>query len=92
MTHTIWRFDLRTTDETIVSMPQGARILKHVIPSDRIQNGVTLWAEVDPDEKLQPYIIRIYGTGHAVEPGQRYLGTYTVPGVVPMHFHVYEAR
>ena len=70
---TIWKFELTTTDEQVVTMPAGADIL-----SAQVQHGtICLWALVDDSQSTsEQRRINIYGTGHAVGHAiGRFVGT-----------------
>lgn len=85
MNKTIWKFELSVTDVQQVSMPRGAKIL-----SVADQRGVLcMWAEVATDEPKEPRSIRIYGTGHPMDNGDRetFIGTAQAG---PFVWHVYE--
>ncbi len=76
---TIWKFELETTDQQTLKMPNGAEIL-----TVQIQHGVPcLWAMIYSDEPLEDRIIEINGTGNPVrDPCQmrKYIGTYQLQG------------
>ena len=73
---TIWRYII-TPNTLFYSMPEGAKIL-----TVKEQNGeVCIWAEVNPDEKIEMRKIMVYGTGHSVPPEpQEYIGTAHLMG------------
>jgi len=59
---TIWKYQLAMTDNQIIKMPKGAKIL-----CAQIQNGIPqLWALVESDVPETDRYIEIYGTGHKV--------------------------
>lgn len=91
MSATVWKYELKTTDQQIISMPQGARPL-HV---GEQRGQICLWALVDPDPSLsmEERRIAIVGTGHvapefATAP---YLGTVSMYGG-SLVFHVFVER
>lgn len=81
---TIWKYELETTSDQRIKMPEDAKIL-----TVQVQNGKPcLWAIVDTERKPEVRVIEIYGTGHPVSLRQRvYIGTYQIPDLV---FHVFE--
>lgn len=80
---TIWKFDLLVRDETILTIPVGAVAL-----SVQMQGLVPrLWALVDPEAPQECRRLRLYGTGHSVEPGGAFVGTFQVGGLV---FHLFD--
>jgi hypothetical protein len=61
--HTIWKFPLTLTECQQVLMPEGAKIM-----TAQIQAGdLYLWARVNPAAARRGRVIRIIGTGHAIE-------------------------
>lgn len=92
--HTIWRYDLAIEDEVPLEVPAGAKFLPHVVASDRVSNGFTVWAEVNPGQKDRvERMLHVYGTGHPKQPGGEYLGTFEFggnlfAGVGVLWFHV----
>lgn len=87
MGKTIWKFPLKVTDDQVVIMPRGAKMLR-VMP----QHGlVCLWAEVDTEEPMTGRSINIFGTGQPMpsDPG-RFIDSFMLRdgGLV---FHAYEA-
>lgn len=71
----VYKYELSTTDEQFVPMPDGALILHF----DAQHGRFCLWALVDPDEDtITPRRIRVAGTGHDIETDTsklRHLGT-----------------
>ena len=85
----IWKYELwadGVADEVFISMPRGAKIL-----TVQFQGGApTIWAEVDPDERLEVRRFRIAGTGHPVTVlPKTYIGT-CISETSPLVWHVYE--
>lgn len=82
---TVYKFPLQITDEQVVKMPKGAKIL-----DAQMQAGVLcIWCVVDPDIELKEYKVWIIGTGHpAVKHPCFYVSTFQLPsrGLV---FHVF---
>lgn len=57
---TVWKFDVKLDDDTIVDMPQGAQVL-----SVQLQHGVPcVWALVDSDRPKVERRFSWRGTGH----------------------------
>lgn len=89
MNKTIWKFELKTTDNQTIEMPANAEILtvqtQHEVPC--------IWALVDPTEPNEKRFIKVFGTGHDVhyEMGlsRNYLGTYQLHNG-SLVFHVFE--
>jgi hypothetical protein len=92
MSETIWKFPLPLLDDLglandrpVINMPEGARILTLQVQYDE----PTLWAIVDPDQKLISRRFIVVGTGHEVPPDVgAYVGTWQPRGFV---FHLFEA-
>ena len=83
---TIWKFDLETTDQQVIQMPQGAMIL-----SVQTQRGYPrMWALVNPAAEMGGRKINIHGTGHDVTEGGAFIGTYQLSGGA-LVFHVFDA-
>jgi hypothetical protein len=83
---TIYKYQFRIADKTIVVMPQGAKIL-----SVQIQNGVpTIWAMVVTEMKTEERVLKCYGTGHEIDTFAiqgKHLATLQVNGFV---WHIFE--
>lgn len=77
----IHRFDLPPSEREIeVLTYRGAVFLPHVVGSDRIPNGYTVWAVVPVDNPVAKRYLRVLGTGDTV-PAESlathdYLNTY----------------
>jgi hypothetical protein len=84
--HTIWKYTLEPTTHQLLYLPAGAKPLAAQLQGDEL----CVWVEVDPTlPATTPYLIGVYGTGYAFEPGGNYLGTVQPPGPVPLVFHVF---
>jgi hypothetical protein len=84
---TIYKYSIETTDEQIIEMPAGAKILT-VQPQGAF--SLCLWAEVDTEQPKEQRTLLTYGTGHPMRnTQQRYIGTYQLQGG-GLVFHVYE--
>ncbi len=83
---TIWKFQLKTTDEQTVEMPANAEIL-----SVQTQSGIPcIWAMVNPKNEKVSRVFHIFGTGHAIPKADRkFIGTYQPEGGVFV-FHLFE--
>lgn len=71
----IWKYPLYVQDVQTVEMPDEADILTIQVQGD----APCIWAMVNPDAPLKPRKIRIYGTGHPVDPNlsaECYIGTF----------------
>ncbi len=85
---TIWKYPIHATDEQVVTMPDGARILTVQAQAEK----PCLWAMVDPAaRRVEARKIYTYGTGHPIEKDPEtlnYIGTYQLveSGLV---FHVF---
>lgn len=67
----IYKYKLELTEEQIVNMPQGSKIL-----STQLQDGsICLWAMVDTEKPFKQRDIRIYGTGSKITDLDKYIGT-----------------
>lgn len=70
-------------NQTLVNMPAGAEILRLAV-----QHSVpTIWARVIPDAERVTRTFQIFGTGHPIPPGSKYIGTFDVG---PFVWHVFE--
>lgn len=85
----IFKYPIQITDEQVVMMPAGAKILT-------VQNQKEIpciWAIVDPAASLEKVKIRVHGTGHDIKDSERleYIGTFQIlcGGLV---FHVFKIR
>ena len=76
---TIHRFDFAASEERHeVITHDGAQFLHHVMPSDRVPGGFTLWATVPvPLGPVQTRHVRVVGTGDTADlSAWTHLGTY----------------
>lgn len=84
---TIYRFEFLANDRVTINMPRGARILS-VLPSDRLDYGIAMWALVDTAQPSEPRHLLVFGTGHPLLQGlARFLGTVSHGNLV---WHVFE--
>lgn len=85
---TIWKFELKITDEQVIRVPEGTDIL-----CVQVQKGKPfLWAIVDKEiTTYEDRIIRTIGTGHEFEDGASllYIGTYQL-SEGDLVFHVFQ--
>lgn len=82
---TIWKFELRLTDDQAVEMPAGAELLTVQLQGDT----PCLWAVVDPYAPPGRRRIYIRGTGHSLRltDDTRYLGTVQLHGgILVLHY------
>ncbi len=85
MSKTIWKYELQMKDQQTIEMPKGAELL-----SVQVQFGIpVLWALVNPDAELVSRRIGTHGTGHSIQHGGRFIGTYQVCNG-ELVFHVFE--
>ena len=86
---TIYKYELEVTDEQIVLLPKEAKILC----VQEQHGGPKLWALLNPEEPLEPRLIRTCGTGHLIKDIKRlhYLGTYQLHNGT-LVFHVFEDK
>lgn len=91
---TIWRFPLPITDMPTLNLPAGSKVLSVGPPRGPelySNDGMDLWALVDPTAAPEPRSFRVVGTGNPMPPDAgRFVGT------VPSHggaliWHVFEA-
>jgi hypothetical protein len=85
---TIWKYQLKMTDEQIVEMPSDGYPL-----CVQVQGGVPcLWAMVNPLSAPAPKTIEIFGTGHTMPRSNRiYVGTFQTNGG-RLVWHVFERK
>lgn len=84
---TIHRYEIIPNDRITLTMPARARILS-VLPSDRVEYGISLWALVDTDQPMEPHVLYVHGTGHPLTvPLARFIGTVSHGQLV---WHVFE--
>lgn len=82
----IYKYQLETTDEQVIELPQCYQIL-----SVQVQNGVPcMWVLVDPENVADKAKIRIYGTGYPFDlQAWKFIDTYQLNGG-QLVFHVFE--
>jgi hypothetical protein len=85
MATTIWKFPLQATrqDKADVAMPIGAQIVRLAVQG----RVAALWAIVDPEQPTETRTFQVFGTGHPLPPGARYVGSYDAE---PFVWHVVE--
>lgn len=74
---TVWKYTLEVSDRFVVMLPLGFEIL-HV----GVQNvgQPVMWCLVDSEAGTVPVDFCVKGTGHAVEDGLIYVGTFSLHG------------
>lgn len=82
----IFKYQLGVSDEQVVNLPIGSRIL-----SLQVQRGIPcIWAIVDDQEvKTSPIKVLMFGTGHSIsdeDTKNRFAGTIQFRDLV---FHVF---
>ena len=83
---TIWKFELETTDEQTIPIPEGGKIL-----TVAVQREIPcLWVECYSGAVMVKRTFNVYGTGHPLpdNPG-KYIGSYMLHGGTFVG-HVYE--
>jgi hypothetical protein len=80
---TVFKYPFPIRDEIEVSMPEGA----HIVAVQLQDNQPTMWAEVDTTKTPWPRKFRIFGTGHPISDGLRWIATFQMGSLV---WHVYE--
>lgn len=90
MATTIWKFPVDVTDTFDVIMPATLVRWLHVEPAGSVR--LTLWAEVEPHERLRGYLPRtcntvyVRGTGHPMTGDEgTHIGTVTTPAGLVWH-------
>ena len=73
---TVWKFPLMVTTRFSVEMPDGAKILCVGAQGDQ----PVMWALVDTAEPPVGRVFSVHGTGHEVEEGEKYVGTFEIIG------------
>lgn len=82
---TVWKFHVPIQDEVTIETPDGADIV-HVA----LQNGECyVWAVVESSNGIVDRKLSICGTGHPLEPGLFYLGSFQKNG---FNWHVFERQ
>lgn len=82
---TLWKFPVAVTDVVRLTMPAGAAF-RHAAPSSTYPDEVETWWEVDDQAAPENIVLRIHGTGHAIE-GHDYLATALMPGGLVWHLY-----
>jgi len=84
----IWRYDFEVKDRHVVAMRAGAHIV-HAAASDRMLDGIALWAASDPLATSVGRVILVRGTGHELgdAAAARYIGTVHAGELV---WHVFD--
>lgn len=66
----VWKFSIDLDDHVTIDMPGGAELL-HV----GLQDGIKIWALVDPHQPLEKRRFRVAGTGHPIDVDVDPVGT-----------------
>lgn len=86
MTDTVWKFELKLTDEQTIVVTEDARILSAQMQFDKL----CVWVRLNPQTPQQQRRIFVHGTGHDVSHyAGRHLGTVQI-GNGTLVFHVFE--
>lgn len=81
----IWKYPIPNEHSSKVTMPTGATILRCALQAE---NGLCIWALVDPEAPPQERYFKVYGTGHAIRRDDAvYIGTVDAP---PFVWHLFE--
>ena len=83
---TIWKYQLKITDQNVLVIPKGAKLLSVVVQ----RHVLCLWAIVEPDREKEKRVIEILGTGNHVserDVGRRFIGTVVMGS---FDWHVFE--
>lgn len=82
---TIWKFPLTVTDEQVIDIPAGAKLL-----SVQTQLGIPcLWALVEPTNRKEKRRFFMNGTGHEVDHACPFIGTFQINGGI-LVFHLFD--
>jgi len=88
---TIWKYELKVTDEQVISVPVGAQALAVQVQGVGLCGALCIWALVDSEAELRHRTVYIHGTGHEVSLGAqsgRHIGTVQLAGGA-LVFHVF---
>jgi hypothetical protein len=81
MNLSIWKYQFDVSDAVTITMPSYAKLLHVGVQLGRL----TVWALVDPEEKMVKRTIRIFGTGHPIPEDEiGYVGT-VIQGMFVWH-------
>lgn len=91
----IWKYELELTDQQIISLPKGAKIL--TLQTQRKDEGEEprpfIWAEVNPEAPQEERVFCTLGTGKNIPTAffeqTDYVGTYQQE---PFVWHVYTLK
>lgn len=77
MNEVIWKYELKTGYNRI-EMHVNSEVLN--VDIDQKTDLPCLWVKVDTDKPTVERIFHIYGTGHKIGIGVKYIGTFQLPG------------
>ena len=79
----IYKYTLRISDEQEIEIPDDSEILSVQMQSGEPQ----IWVLVNPENYTMKRRFKIYGTGHDVEDGLKFIGTFQSG---PFVWHLFE--
>lgn len=77
----VWKYEVRVVDEFAVQMPEFAEVV-HVGVQRGNSDVPYMWALVNPEREVTTRRFYCRGTGHPVNEGLVYLGTFILEGGV----------
>lgn len=90
---TVFKFPLKVSDDFDIILPAAHKIIAVQMQALK----PFMWAEVDTDTSMRPFIFAVVGTGHPIPDGMTHVGTWQEPPFMswsgvgrPRSWHLYE--
>lgn len=87
----VWKYPIEPSTPLIISMPEGAEVIRVDVQPQRGYDVPCMWAVVDITAPLKDREFWVLGTGHPfpLDLTLVHLGSFSLEG--PLEFHVFEA-
>jgi hypothetical protein len=69
MKTSVWKYRITRSGANTFEMPQGAKFVRFAMQA----GDPTLWAHVDPDAPFRNRQVQVFGTGHPIPDGAKYI-------------------
>lgn len=95
----IFKYPLKTTDEQVIEIPNGAKILtiqvqkKFMSGTDHTSEQVCIWAMINEQSGMGRKKIVMFGTGHPIDSNKNleYIGSFQIHNGEQI-YHAFEEK